>query len=41
MKMIHRILATYYYTLIQDCLDEKMKKHFIEKLNYHESKLST
>lgn len=41
MKIIHRFFATYYYTLIQDCLDEKMKMNLIQKLNYHESKLSS
>lgn len=41
MKIIHKFLATYYYTLIQDCLDEKMKEHLLRKLHYHESKLST
>ncbi len=41
MKIIHKFLATYYFTLIQSCLDEKMTEQFKQKLKFHESKFTT
>ncbi|WP_269139977.1 hypothetical protein [Rossellomorea arthrocnemi] len=40
MKILHKLLATYYFTLIQSCLDEKMKVQFQQKLKFHESKFT-
>jgi|GEM_PF-4072289 hypothetical protein len=40
MKLFHKLLATYYYTLIQSCLDDNMKEQFVQKLKFHESKFT-
>jgi hypothetical protein len=40
MKIIHKLLATYYFSLIQSCLDEKMKEQLNQKLKFHESKFT-
>ncbi|MCR8850367.1 hypothetical protein NQ095_18270 [Rossellomorea sp. SC111] len=40
MKLFHKLLATYYFNLIQSCLDEKMKKQYEQKLKFHESKFT-
>lgn len=40
MKIIHKLLATYYFSLIQSCLDEKMKEQLKHKLKFHESKFT-
>lgn len=38
--MFHKLITTYYFTLIQSCMDEKMKDQFKQKLKFHESKFT-
>lgn len=35
----HNIRARYHEILIQDCLDESMKRMLMQKLHYHKQKL--
>lgn len=38
MKLIHKVLATSYYTLTKDCLDEKMNQQWLKKWHDHKNK---
>jgi hypothetical protein len=40
LKIWHSYRANYHEILIDDCLDETLRKTLINKLNYHKQKLN-
>lgn len=38
-RRYHALMAAYHYILYRDCLDQKLKRAFYEKVSFHQSKL--